>query len=139
MLSLLSLIGMADASYLTITHFTDSEVACSVIRGCEQVLTSRYSAYWGIPLAALGMAYYATLFLSAYYARSFGNANAWNFFRLTIGAGALISAGLVYLQLGVIGAVCQYCMVSAVLTFVMAAYTIIISRKKNEIRPIQEN
>ncbi len=43
--------GLADSIYLTIKHFTGEKVPCSIVEGCEQVLTSSYAEIFGIPLA----------------------------------------------------------------------------------------
>jgi uncharacterized membrane protein len=128
----LALLGLADATYLTFTHYTGGEVACSIIKGCEQVLTSKYSEFYGVPLAAAGIVYYADLFLALSFFKSTNDKRYWKFFQAILGVGVLASAVFIWLQLGVIQAICQYCMVSAGLTAIMAVTTIIISRNNNE-------
>ena len=60
--ALLSLVGLADALYLTIEHLTGQSVRCTIISGCSAVLSSPYAVVAGIPLAALGAAAYFTVF-----------------------------------------------------------------------------
>jgi len=65
----------------------------------------------GIPVAALGLAGYAGLLVSALIKGEGGI-----FFGLFVAlVGVLFSAYLTWLELFVIGAVCQWCVVSAVL------------------------
>src|SRR3989344_6927831 len=55
--------GFADATYLTTKHFLGAPVACSILKGCEQVTTSPYSVIFGIPVALLGSLYYLTILI----------------------------------------------------------------------------
>lgn len=41
--AIVALIGLADSIYLTIKHFTGEQVPCSIVEGCEQVLTSSFT------------------------------------------------------------------------------------------------
>ena len=54
--SVLSLLGIADALYLTIEHLTGQTVRCTILSGCSEVLSSQYAVVAGIPLAAVGAA-----------------------------------------------------------------------------------
>lgn len=116
----IALLGLADATYLTVSHYTGGSVECSITHGCEQVLTSEYATIYGVPLALLGALYYATLFLLAYYYQIFGDRRLLALIRGIALAGLATSAYLVYLQFAVINAICQYCMISAGLTTIIA-------------------
>ena len=52
--AVVALCGLADAIYLTIHHYTGTKVPCSIIEGCEQVLSSQYAEIYGVPLAIFG-------------------------------------------------------------------------------------
>ena len=52
--ALLSLGGLADSIYLTVTHLTGENVACVASSGCSEVLSSAYASVGKIPLAAFG-------------------------------------------------------------------------------------
>lgn len=108
----ISLVGLADSVYLTIKHFDDEIVPCSLIEGCEVVLSSSYAEFAGIPLAALGVAAYFAAFSFALLTL-FGMRGAWRAFGALAGAMAVFSLWLIYLQAYVIGAFCQFCLVSA--------------------------
>src|SRR2546430_15386871 len=52
--ALVSLIGLADAIYLTIQDLTGASLRCTIISGCSEVLASKYAHLGSFPLAALG-------------------------------------------------------------------------------------
>jgi uncharacterized membrane protein len=111
---LISFVGFLDASYLTANHYGQVELSCSITSGCEAVTTSEYSKIFGVPVALGGILYYLSiLLLSLLYLD-----HKTKFFKklvppLTV-VGFLFSAYFVYLQLFVIGAICQYCVLSAI-------------------------
>ncbi len=112
--------GVADAVYLTVKHFTGEAVPCSIVEGCEQVLTSSYAEIFGVPLAAFGALAYFTAFSLAILA-AFGNRRMWTLFGIQVGLMAIFTAWLLYLQAFVIEAFCQFCLISAAITLVLLA------------------
>ncbi|MDM7921105.1 MAG: vitamin K epoxide reductase family protein [Pyrinomonadaceae bacterium] len=116
--SLVALVGVADSVYLTIKHFTAEPVPCSIVEGCEQVLTSSYAEIAGVPIAALGAAAYFAAFSLAILA-TYGNRRAWTLFGIQAAIMAAVSAWLIYLQAAVIGAFCQFCLISAATSFTL--------------------
>ena len=113
---LLALLGLADATYLTVHHFTAEPVPCSLIEGCEQVLTSEYAELFGFPIAAFGAAAYFAAFSLALLA-VYGNRAAWKLYGIHTAVMAAVSAWLIYVQGALIGAFCQFCLISALTTF----------------------
>ncbi len=107
--------GLADSAYLTAKHFSGGEVPCSIITGCETVLTSAYAQIFGIPTAAFGAAAYFAAFSLAVFS-IYGNTRLWNVFGLLTVLMAAFTVWLVYLQAWVIGAFCQFCLISAATT-----------------------
>lgn len=107
-----ALVGLADAIYLTIHHYTGEQVPCSIVAGCEQVLTSSYATIAGIPLAIFGAAAYFTAFSLAILA-AFGNRIMWKLFGVQVVVMTIFTAWLIYLQGFIIGAFCQFCLLSA--------------------------
>jgi uncharacterized membrane protein len=69
--AVLSLLGLADALYLTIEHVTGQSVRCTILAGCSAVLSSPYAVVAGIPLAAIGAAAYFAVFSGADVPREF--------------------------------------------------------------------
>ena len=120
----LAILGAGIAGYLTVTHLTHTTVAC-VTGGCETVQSSKYSELFGIPVAAIGLAGYVLLGASAGFrtdvARVAGAAAAL--------VGLVVALYLVYVQLGVIGAVCQWCMASDVLLVLLVPATFLRLRE----------
>jgi len=74
--AIVALVGLADSIYLTLKHFNAEPVPCSIIDGCEQVLTSSYAEMFGIPTAAFGIAAYLLAFLLAILT-AFGKNQMW--------------------------------------------------------------
>ncbi|MEK7177850.1 MAG: vitamin K epoxide reductase family protein, partial [Patescibacteria group bacterium] len=65
LLILLSLLGIADAAYLTYEHYQQVIPPCTVNRllpiasDCGKVLRSSYSVMFGVPLAVFGVIQYS--------------------------------------------------------------------------------
>lgn len=114
--SVLALIGLLDSVYLTVKHFRNEIVPCSLIEGCEVVLNSSYAEFYGIPLAALGGLAYFTAFSLAILA-AFGNKKSWTLFGVLAGVMGITTLWLLYLQAFVLDAFCQFCLISAATTF----------------------
>jgi uncharacterized membrane protein len=113
--ALLSLLGLADALYLTIEHVTGQSVRCTILAGCSAVLSSPYAVVAGIPLAAIGAAAYFTVFSLAILTL-FGYGSAGKLMRVLVIMMFLVSLWLIYLQAFVIREFCQYCLLSALIT-----------------------
>lgn len=110
--AVVALAGLADSIYLTVHHYTAEPVPCSIIEGCEQVLTSQWAEIGGIPLAAFGAAAYFIAFSLALLA-AFGDRRMWLLYGVQATIMAGVSAYLVYVQGALIGAFCQFCLLSA--------------------------
>ena len=113
--AVLSLLGIADALYLTIEHVTGQTVRCTILSGCSEVLSSPYAVVAGIPLAAVGAAAYFTVFSLATLA-AFGYRIAGTILTPLVIAMFFVSVWLFYLQAFVIRQFCQYCLLSAAIT-----------------------
>ena len=116
--AIVSLAGIADAAYLTIHHYTAEPVPCSIIEGCEQVLNSPYATIGGVPLAIFGLLAYFAAF-SLVLLTIFGNRIMWRLFGAQVSIMAGFSAWLVYVQAVLIGAFCQFCLLSALITMTL--------------------
>jgi len=116
--SVVALIGLCDSIYLTIHHYTAEPVPCSLIAGCEQVLTSSYAQVAGLPLAAFGAAAYMLAFSLALLT-AFGTRSMWKLFGVQVTLMAVFSVWLIYVQAMLIGAFCQFCLISAISTFTL--------------------
>src|SRR6476660_9559353 len=81
--ALLSLGGLADSIYLTVTHLTGENVTCLASSGCSEVLSSSYASVGPIPLGAIGAAGYFAAFSLATLA-AFGFARARTFLTVMV-------------------------------------------------------
>ncbi|MEK7619563.1 MAG: vitamin K epoxide reductase family protein [Patescibacteria group bacterium] len=114
-------IGFADSTYLTFAHYTGATLPCTIVHGCDTVTKSAYALFFGIPVALFGVAYYLTIIISAIaYLDSKKEAFLIFLASFTI-VGLLASAWFVFLQVAVIGALCIYCLASAVTSTILFA------------------
>ena len=130
--AIVALIGVADSVYLTVHHYTAEPVPCSLIEGCEQVLTSSYAVIAGVPLAGFGAVAYFIAFSLALLT-AFGDSSKWKFYGIQVTLMALFSAWLIYVQAALIGAFCQFCLVSAatsVLLFLIFVASVLARRRE---------
>jgi uncharacterized membrane protein len=118
--ALLALIGLADTVYLTVEKLAGRSVPCTITGGCEQVLSSAYSTVGPIPLSALGaLAYFAAFSLATLAA--FGNRKASDLMLYLVAVMLAVSVYLFVLQAFVLKAFCQFCLLSAIITLLLAA------------------
>ena len=126
--ALLVLIGLADAAYLTLTHFTTTvHLACSAggTIDCEKVTTSPQSYVLGIPVAVLGLAYFVV-------AAVLCTPPAWRspeplvrYARLAWAIGGVCTVVyLIYAELFEIDAICLWCTLVHVVT--IALFVVIV-------------
>jgi len=118
--TVVALIGLADSAYLTSKHFSGAAVPCSLITGCETVLTSSYAEMFGIPTAAFGVFAYFIAFSLALLT-AFGNRKMWNLFGALTIVMAIFTIWFLYLQAFVIKAFCQFCLISAATSLTLLA------------------
>ncbi len=116
--AIVALCGLADAVYLTIHHYTGTNVPCTIIEGCEQVLSSQYAEIYGVPLAILGAIAYFSAFSLAILT-VFGNRLTWTLFGIQVVLMTIFTGWLLYLQGFVIEAFCQFCLISALVTLTL--------------------
>ena len=115
----LAAVGFLDAAYLTASHFAGSALACGPGGGCELVTTSPYATLGPVPIAAIGLAYYALVSLIVWTPTGGFSRGLLRALLLLTGAAVAVSGVLFYLQAAVIGAWCRYCLVSAAVTLLL--------------------
>jgi uncharacterized membrane protein len=121
--AVVSLAGLADATYLTVQALTGETLGCGGSPDCFRVLGSSYAKVGGIPMALFGVLAYFSVFTLATFA-AFGYARARTFLMATIGAMFLVTLWLLYVQAFVLHAYCRYCLFSAAITFLLAGLVI---------------
>jgi len=116
----ISFLGMVDTFYISIKR-GGPPIACHVTKGCNDVLTSKYSTLAGIPISWFGLAFYVGVF-SCSVVELFGAAKSsdWIFWPAVLAF--LISLSLTSIQAFVLHAYCEYCLMSAL--FVTAIFVL---------------
>jgi len=119
---ILALAGIAVAAYLTYVHYEHDALVCG-LGDCEVVQTRRYAELMGIPIAILGLLMYvAMLGLSLARLRITERRALLDVAIVSIAlAGLAYSAYLTYVEIWVIEAICQWCVISALITAVIFA------------------
>jgi uncharacterized membrane protein len=129
--TILTLIGIGIAGYLTYVHYEGLSPVCTT-GGCERVQASTYSEIGPMPVALLGLIGYVLILASLLVPGEVGRAATF-MFTLT---GFAFSIYLTYLELFVIDAICQWCVGSAVvMTLLFAASTVRLLRPGAPARP----
>jgi len=108
----LAVVGFFVAFYLTVEHYLGQVPACSFLSGCEVVTTSAYATIFGVPISLFGAGYFLMIasLLLAYLQQ--GNKKFFLASGALISVGAALAAALIYVQVGILGAVCIYCVSS---------------------------
>ncbi|MBX4191898.1 hypothetical protein KW798_00195 [Candidatus Parcubacteria bacterium] len=128
----LALIGLGDTLYLSYYQYLNLIPTCA-LGGCEQVLTSVYSKFFGVPLSYVGLVYYSYLLcLSLLLAWEPQSRALRTGVVLYTGIGFVLSMLFIfYIQLTLIGALCLFCAVSAaVSTFAFATILWLLNSRR---------
>jgi uncharacterized membrane protein len=134
-LGVLALAGIFVALYLLLYKLgMIGHLSCS-IGSCETVNTSKWAKFLGFPVAAWGVAFYVAMFALAIvstgerYADSVQMAKVLAF---VAGTGVLFSAWLTYLELFRIHAICQWCVISAIIVTTIFVVCLVELRETGE-------
>lgn len=132
--ALFCLLGLADATYLSVLALTGETAACGGQAGCQEVLGSAYSKIAGIPVATLGVVGYFTAFTLAIFA-AFDYPRARRFFPFVVGALFAATLWFLYVQTFLLHAYCRYCLFSAAICFLLMGLVVasppLSSREQN--------
>lgn len=139
-LMVLSIIGFADALYLTIKHYANSNINCSIFDGCELVTTSIYSSLFGIPVAVFGLVFYSLVFALIILFSKLNKKKFLTFLLIITSIGFLFSIYFVFVQIFLINAYCLYCLVSAVISTILFVLSVLFMLKyKNNYQKLNFN
>ena len=111
----LSAIGIVVASYLTYAHYGETTIVCTT-GGCEAVQSSDYAELLGVPVAVLGLLAYVFLLATAFFTLELARLAG----AVVAVSGALFAGYLLFAQLFLIDAICQWCVASDVLFGLLA-------------------
>ena len=123
--AIFAVVGLSDATYLTVQALTGETLSCGGSPDCFRVLGSSYAKLKGIPVALIGALAYFSTFTFATFA-AFGYARARKFLALIVGMMFLATLWLLYVQAFLLHAYCRYCLFSAAITFLIAGLLIAV-------------
>ncbi|MEO8579577.1 MAG: vitamin K epoxide reductase family protein [Gemmatimonadales bacterium] len=133
----LALAGIFISLYLTLYKLgMIGELSCS-IGSCETVNTSKWSRFLGLPVAAWGLLFYLDVFAVALVG-TMPKLESEPVISLVLVAetavGVLFSGWLTYLELGVIHAICIWCVTSAVIVTLIFGVSLADYRELRQLR-----
>jgi uncharacterized membrane protein len=108
----LALLGLAISAYLTWVHYAGIEPVCTGVSDCERVQNSSYAELVGIPVALLGVLGYSAILASLKTRVEITAMLAY--------VAVVFSAYLTWAEVFRIEAICQWCVVSALVSLAIA-------------------
>lgn len=116
--AVVGLIGLAEATYLSVMFLSGETAVCGGSADCFKVLGSSYAHIGSVPMAGLGALAYFGVFTFATFA-AFGYARASRFLSWTVSLMFLTTLWLLFVQAFLLHAFCRYCLFSAALIFLL--------------------
>ena len=135
-MTVLALLGLALATYLTIVHYAGLKPACTAGQACVKVQTSQWSQLDGVPVALIGLIGYVVI-LAVLLTPDREETRLAVLGLTMVGFG--FSAYLTYRELFSIHAICEECATSAVFMTVLlicAVYRYLATN--DDVEPILE-
>ena len=122
LVALVALAGVFVALYLTLYKLGYIGTLACAVGSCEKVQTSKWATFLGFPVGAWGVGYYVAVLGMALAGLTPQFTDSRTLSRLLVAVtaiGLLFSIWLTYLEIFVIDAICQWCVVSAILATVL--------------------
>lgn len=137
-ITILALFGFAMSLYLAVSHYLGFVVPCDITKGCEVVLNSKYSNLLGLPLSVWGVGYFTAVIFSSLLANHYA---VWRkLLTALLGVGALAALCFLSIQFFVIKKVCQYCLITDLLSVALIIIDLNIEHSKAEpVLPPEKN
>ena len=114
----LSIVGFFVATYLTLTHYQGVAPTCA-IGGCNTVITSEYAVQFGVPISLFGAAYFLALIGLLVGFLQHHKKMLELLAGMMITAGAILAVVLILIQVKVLDAICQYCIISDSISIIL--------------------
>jgi uncharacterized membrane protein len=115
-----ALIGLGIATYLTIVHYSGGAPVCAIAHGCETVQRSSYAKVAGVPVALTGLFGYVAVLVSLT-----RDGEDWRLATAFLSlAGLGFSLWLTWVEVGILHAVCIWCVGSAICMATLAALSV---------------
>lgn len=123
-----ALIGFGDSAYLTAQHVRGVIPPCGIVRGCETVLASAYASIGPVPVAFVGLAYYAFLLVLLIAYLDTHDRRILHWFSWVVSTGFLATLYFLFVQAFVLHAFCPYCLTSAAATVILFGLSVRVMR-----------
>lgn len=147
LLIVLTVLGIADASYLTYESMSGNIPVCGPGFDCGAVINSKWASIGPVPISVLGLFFYSIVFTFAilhYLEKDLTwlnkklrfpyNFKPLNYLQVLVTFGGLFSIYLVTIMGVIIKAWCQYCLYSAIISsllfIIVFLYTHLIEKKQ---------
>ena len=124
----LSVAGIVDSGYLIWQHYHKKPLVCPLDHNCDVVTESRWSHIFGVRNEVLGLLFYLLLvggILSSLFLPILQE-TIYFFLLLATMGGVLLSIFLTSIQIFIIKNYCFYCLISALLSFLLFLNTLAI-------------
>ncbi len=115
-------VGSIVSAYLLVSKTAHTTTYCPLGSGCDVVQSSRYAVAFGIPVALLGLAYYAVLLVLGL--RRFRSERRWALALPVAGMGVGASIIFTAVQQTAIRATCSLCVLSGLLSLGIFIYLV---------------
>lgn len=128
-----AVVGLADSVYLSWAKLSHSDILCiqSDVTNCDLVNSSSYSQWQGIPVAILGVLGYLViivlLIVNSTQAK-LADITSLAFTAVTT-FGLIYSCYLTYVEVFILKALCQWCLVSALAMTILWIISVILVRR----------
>jgi uncharacterized membrane protein len=140
LVALVALAGVFVALYLTLYKLGYIGTLACAVGSCETVQTSKWATFLGFPVGGWGVAYYLGVLALALVGLAGRYADSRRLSDILVGVtgfGLLFSLWLTYLELFVIHAICQWCVVSAILATILFILSWLDRRDLTELLDVQ--
>jgi uncharacterized membrane protein len=121
--ALVAMVGLAEATYLTVIFLSGETAVCGQSADCFKVLGSSYARVGGFPVAGFGALAYFSVFTFAIFA-AFDYNRAKKFFGWTVLTMFAVTLWLLFVQAFRLHAFCRYCLFSAALVFLLTGLVV---------------
>jgi uncharacterized membrane protein len=138
-MALISLLGLFLGAYLTLYKFGFIGTLVCGVSSCEQVQTSRWSVFLGIPVATWGLGFYALMLVLSIVGMQerYAGSRGLSLLVLILASwGAVFTAWLNYLEAFVIHAWCEWCLFSAGMVLVLFVLAL-LDYRDSRLRPLR--